>query len=200
MAGLDDIWNRFVDWMFNDKAIVILGPRGSGKTTLDHLLRQGFVDGERNPTIANTPRGAGHNKDLRLHIKKGTDVAGGDGDVPDWEPLFRAADLVFYTFDVIAYQNDPAYRTRLSDDGKTIRDWREKNHNKRIFVIGTHADKDPTYVLREPLSYQRRVEDAYDELLAFTGRVAPKRLVIGSLAETASAKQLLSRAVKKDDL
>jgi hypothetical protein len=87
-----------------------------------------------------------------------------------------------------------------------IRDWKrasprwKQDSKNLIVVVGTHCDEDPAFSLHEPLTYQSRVEDANDELLAFAGRVGPKRIVVGSLANEYSARQTLRRAIKPEDL
>lgn len=171
--------------------IAIIGPRGSGKTTLYDFLASGTVAaprGGRAHTTGVERRDRINNHDLKLRIKTGVDLPGGEGNYVDWHEQYERAKTVLYLFDAHLVRTDPQYAARVRRDRLKVAEW--GTDGRRITLVGTHVDKDPVRKRMTVAEYHDSIADENDTIVAFLAKTGAS-IVIGSLATDVSARRLV---------
>lgn len=124
------------------KSLAVLGERRVGKTVLINFLTRGTL---RKEYVANLyPKKTIPNdlklKNLKLRIKKSTDVPGPEDFFPLWEDLTRKSDIVLYLLRVDMMEDEDTQK-RVERDMGQIRSWlKESPKEFPLFIVGTHCD------------------------------------------------------------
>ncbi len=134
------------------KRLAVLGERGVGKTVLMDFLIQGTLRKEYVQTLY--PKKTIPNdlklKDLKLRIKKSTDVPGSEDFHAQWEDLTRKSDIVLYLLRVDMMEDEDT-QERVKRDMGQIESWlRESPKKFPLFIIGTHCDLTDTDFTKLP--------------------------------------------------
>ena len=177
------------------KNVAILGPRAAGKTALYDYLEHSSLDTgrERTQTIGQKPRKHVRRKDLGLTLRKGADISGSDVYYPQWQALWYKADVVFYVFNAHQARTDPEYVSRISQDGKKLKEWGVGS--RKIYILATHRDMDPLSSSMTAAHYADAILEL-DVVEALSSRLQARSVSVGDLASKRSAKVLVKEALR----
>lgn len=128
------------------KSLLLMGPEGSGKTTLCSLLTDGRIPKEYFAT-AGMQKGVPNEDiklgDLNLKIDAIWDPAGDRDAIGIWHEKAPQVDVLIYLVN-FAEASNPEYVARVRRDTRQLRDWRRrdelKDHSRTIVVV-THLDR-----------------------------------------------------------
>jgi len=126
------------------KSLLLMGPEGSGKTTLRSFLTEGTVPKAYFATAGmqkGTPK-----EDVKLEglemIAEVWDPAGDRDAIAAWHDKAKQVDVLIYLIS-LAEASDSRYVVRVRRDTRQLREWRRKQELKdgsRTIVVVTHTD------------------------------------------------------------
>ncbi|RCK40217.1 GTPase domain-containing protein [Thalassospira xiamenensis] len=130
------------------RSITILGPRGSGKTTISEFLRNGEIPESPSQTVRTTKHKLKEPlkiKELELKISEIEDLSGDKSEYTEWKESTKRNETIFYLMrtDLIIDGNEE-YTKRILQDTKHINEWIEEE-KKELYIIGTYCDKIPNF-------------------------------------------------------
>jgi hypothetical protein len=128
------------------KSLLLMGPEGSGKTTLRSFLTDGTIPKEHFSTAGmqkGVPKEDVKLGDLKLKIEAIWDPAG-DGDaIRTWHEKAQQVDVLIYLVN-LAEATDPAYVKRVRRDTGQLHLWSlgdELKAGSRTILVVTHLDR-----------------------------------------------------------
>lgn len=200
--GASKLVGFFLDDEADEIGIAVLGPRGSGKTTLIRYLSDEIIF--EYPSATSVPdkydgfsikRG-----ENAIHIKSGRDVPGSPDFYSAWEEEFKNASLVLYLMNAYKASVDKRYRNSILRDIKKLRTWccDEDRDPERfvpeIWIVGTHCDLIDQESSENRGEFEDRVrkESGFDEIRMTMGKYIVTS-VLGSLKDFDVANEMVSK-------
>ena len=215
LSDLSQRTRRRMEFTFRKKRLAVVGPEGSGKTTIQNFIRLGKLLKRYEPTRApeETPRSKYFpDRDGQFGkvagLKKGYDVAGDLGrSGGTWKEEVQKATFILFTFNVHKLLSDPTYGEVLTSYSTTVSKFlREKyddegsSRNVRFVFTGTHCDLEPDFrsSYGDPLAHHAfasriYVNESIKKCLAVVGgelEVAPN-VCFGSMVTQDQASELV---------
>lgn len=197
LLGAVSIASVYSSW--KGRSITILGPRGSGKTTISEFLRNGEIPESPSQTVRTTKHKIKEPlkiKELKLEISEIEDLSGDKSEYTEWKESTKRNDTIFYLMrtDLIANENQE-YINRILKDTKHISEWIEYK-KKHLHIIGTYCDKIPNF---HDESYSENVKFLDDinknptvkKIISQLGGRKKAKINFGSLSSDNSCIELL---------
>ena len=201
--GIGALVEFFVDV---DKArIAVLGPRGSGKTTLIRYMRGGIIRDFPNAEATSVPEKYDGflikiADDIKLSIKSGRDVPGSPDYYGDWEEQFKDATHVIYLMNAHRVSTEEHYRSSVLRDIRKLRKWysdEEKDPERivpEIWIVGSHCDRIERNSTESEGEFEDRVksEIGFEEIRMTMDKYGV-RFVFGSLVDSDAADDMINK-------
>lgn len=183
------------------KRIAIFGARGVGKTHLMNYLSTGSIPAEYKQTLA--PEKISSRRfqldTLDLKVKDSLDISGDKAAYGEWKKLHDQADVVLYLLRADRLMiGDADVEARVKNDLQHIGSWlKSRNPPPRFFIIGTHCDFDPQFVISTSTD---KIGDYVDkfrqlpivmELVARAGGTQQAKVVLGSMESAQGTEALI---------
>lgn len=171
-----------------------------GKTHLIRFLSDGTIPEKYLQTMKPENKSGRRFKlsDLDLKIKDLRDTPGHDRVYSDWEQEVSKADVVLYLLRVDWLKSGKKdTENRVRKDLKIIRDWLNlRKPIPKVFIIGTHCDKDPEYPGDDPSSLGPYIEKFLKlkimwDSVTQAGGSDRVRVVVGSMKDAPNTERLV---------
>ena len=198
----NDIW-LWLNGLFDNKKLAILGERGVGKTTLLSYITTGSFPKEAKQTVSpqKSKRSIFKLGSIRQNISTIWDMPGGKDYYNEWKKQTADADVVLYLFRIDGFKyKDISHILRVKKDLNQIKKWLTKE--KRLILIGTYADKDKDFYEAK----KSRLGDYYDKFLGtpemreinkICGGTSNFSVILGSLGSVNEAKNICEEIFKE---
>ena len=184
------------------KSLLLMGPEGSGKTTLRSFLTDGTIPKEYLKT-AGMQKGAPKEdiklRDLKLTIDAICDATGEPEAIGAWHAKAKHVDVLIYLVS-FAEASDEDYVVRVLHDTRQLGEWRrlkELKDDSRTILVVTHLDHHEEFrggVDSAAAPRAERVARAAPAVRAAREQLGPPhRFLAGSLIDEASRADLAFR-------
>ena len=178
--------------------MLIMGPRGCGKTTIAHLLEH-----DRLPPEAKETKVHGKFKakkldltDLDIDVELVNDMPGNmEARNPKWRPHFEKCDFAIYVLrSDLFLEGEKDHVSRVEQDVKSIKDWLGK-HPRKIVFVASYSDKAPKQ--RKSISDAMAANADFKRIVSLIDSKYRRGPAVGSLASRESGKDLVFHALKE---
>ena len=193
----------YIKKTLQEKCVVVLGLRATGKTTLLEFLEKGELPARG---YKQTESGKAIEikkplklKNLKLVLKNTYDTGGEQRYHSTWEKLILDADIIIYLFRIDKWKENPFITENeiLGDLGaidESVNNRLASKKKSKVFIIGTHVDKDPEWKAdAENHEYEKAiVEDPFIRgMQSKLGGTARCKVLLGSMQDKSSIGNLL---------
>ena len=178
--------------------MMIMGPRGCGKTTIGFLLENNRLPPEAMETkISGTFKAKKFDfSDLNIIVDQVNDMPGNnEARNSKWKPHFEKCNFAMYVLrSDLFLQGDKDHISRVEKDVKAIKEWLVGSKKKVVFVA-TYSEQ--ATVKKISVSDAMAANSEFKRIAALISSNYRRGPAVGSLASLESGKDLIFHALKE---
>lgn len=197
-AGATYFYWKDIKRKVRGKTMMVMGPRGCGKTTIGFLLENNRLPPEAIETKMNGTFKAKKFdfSDLNIIVNQVDDMPGNnEARKSKWKPHFEKCDFAMYVLrSDLFLQGDKDHISRVEKDVKDIKEWLVGSKKKVVFVA-TYSDQAP--VQKISVSDAMAANSEFKRIAALISSNCRRGPAVGSLASVESAKDLIFHSLKE---